>query len=141
MTIVMRFEGVVTNPFTSVMAQNLLRDLAQVQLNWARRLQARVAIYPATRPGQIYIRTYVFRDNWDIVPPRLQGSALVTELNNDTGYAKYVVGDDIGNWQNQAYHAGRWYLFRKEVEASEPQLNLETQAAINKALAPARITP
>jgi hypothetical protein len=65
----------------------------------------------------------------------------VTDLVNDTPYAIFVVGDDVGNLQNQAYHAGRWYLFRREVERSEAQLIAEAQAALNRVLAPARITP
>lgn len=141
MPVVMRFDGIVNNPFAGIFAQTLLNELRQVQLNWARRLQAKVVVYPAERPNQQYIRTFEFRDNWDIVPPVIQSGDMITELNNDTSYGRYVVGDDVGDWQNQAYHAGRWYLLRKEVEASEPQLRADAQAAINRVLAPARITP
>lgn len=141
MAIEMRFDVLLSNPFVSISAQGILRALQEVQLRWAQRLQARVEQYPARRPDQIYIRTFQFRGAWDIIPPRLQGADLITDLLNDTPYAIFVVGDDVGNMQNQAYHAGRWYLFRREVERSEAQLRQEAQDAINRILAPARITP
>lgn len=141
MAIEMRFEVLLSNPFASISSQSILRALQDVQLRWAQRLQARVEQYPAQRPGQTYVRTFQFRGAWDIIPPRLLGSDLVTDLVNDTPYAIFVVGDDVGNLQNQAYHAGRWYLFRREVERSEAQLRQEAQDALNRVLAPARITP
>lgn len=141
MAINMRFELQFSNPFASIVAPSLLQGLQDVQLRWAERLRARVEQYPARRPNQTYIRTFEFRDAWDIIPPRLQGGSIITDLLNDTLYAIYVVGNEVGNLQNQAYHAGRWYLFRQEVERSEAQLRQEAQDVINRVLAPARITP
>lgn len=136
----MRIDLNIRNPFASIVGAQLLNDLRDVQRRWAERLQAIVERYPPPRGGS-YVRTYVFRDSWTIIPPQLRGGDMITELQNDTPYSIYVVGDDMGNWQNQAYHAGRWYLFRGEVERSEAQLRAEARAVINRALAPARITP
>lgn len=141
MTITMRFEGVVSNPFAAILRGSLLDDLRKVEENWARRLRARVEVYPAQRGGQVYQRTYQFRDAWTVAGPNLVNGDLICDLTNDTPYSIYVVGDDVGNMQNQAYHAGRWYLFRKLVEDSERQFVAEAQAVVNHALAPATIRP
>lgn len=140
MAINMRIEVGVWNPFARLGA-TLIQELRDVQANWAKRLQARVEQYPSERPGQVYIRTFQFRDDWTIIPPRITGGDMITEVLNSTPYAVFVVGNEVGNLQNQAYHAGRWYLFRRVVEDSEAQLRAEAQAAINRVLAPARITP
>lgn len=141
MTITMRFEGVVTNPFASIIQGTLIRELAEVQSRWARRLVVKFQRYPPERPGQLYIRTFTLQENWNIEGPLFAGGDMVTTVLNDTPYVRYVIGDDVGNMQNRAYHAGRWSLFRKEVELSEAELIREAQEVINRNLAPAIITP
>lgn len=136
----MRIDVSSWNPFAGL-SESLIQALRDVQLNWAKRLEARVEQYPARRSGQTYIRTFRFRDEWTIVPPRMVGGDLVTSVISVTPYAVFVIGNEVGDLQNQAYHAGRWYLFRRVVEDSEAQLRAEAQAAINRVLRPATITP
>lgn len=141
MTITMRFDGIVTNPFASIIESTLIQELAEVQKRWANRLMVKFQRYPPERPGQVYVRRFVLRENWKIEGPLFTGGDMVTTVLNDTPYVRYVIGDDIGNMQNRAYHAGRWSLFRKEVELSEAELIREAQAVINRNVAPAIITP
>lgn len=141
MTMSLRFDPVITNPFALISQAGLIRALMDVQQRWADRLLAIVETYPATRPAQVYIRTLFFKDNWKIIPPTYTGSSIETALVNETPYGHFVVGDDVGNLQNQAYHAGRWYLLRTVVQQSEQQLRQEAQDAINRILAPAAIRP
>lgn len=147
MTITMRFDKVVTNPFASIISSTLIRELAEVQKRWADKLVVKFQKYPPERPGQLYIRTFTLQAAWNIEGPQFTGGDMVTTVFNDAedkrgrDYAQYVVGNDIGDMQNQAYHAGRWSLFRKEVELSEAELIREAQEVINRNLAPAIITP
>jgi hypothetical protein len=135
----------VSNPFAAIDLVRLKNELAQVQIAWATRIKTRVQIYPPRREGQFYVRTFVFQESWKISPTYfIGGGDMATDVYVDGAEfpaAKFVVGDEIGNWQNQMYHAGRWYLFRKIIEDSEAQLVAEAQAVINRELAPATITP
>lgn len=76
--------------------------------------------YPKKLPKQKYVRTFTLKNSW-----KKSKSAAATRkgfvITNDATlkgrkYARYVVGDAKGNWQNQKYHKGRWKLFKDVLE-------------------------
>lgn len=89
----------------------LTRELQRYENDWAKGLVGEARIYPPRRRGQTYVRTYRFKRGWRIIPSRFVGSDLVVRVENDTPYARKVVGNDRGLGQS-GYHVGRWFLFR-----------------------------
>jgi hypothetical protein len=70
--------------------------------------------YPPERAGQKYVRTYRFRDSWNV--KKLVSGYTVTTSSK---YANYVVGTPagaIGNGGQAWMHVGRWLLFRDVAE-------------------------
>lgn len=141
MSIQMRLDLDIRNPFATISIPHLYQDLQEVELRWARKLRTIARVYPKPRAGQKYVRMFVFKGSWVIAGPFVAGGDIITDLTNDTPYGPFVVGNAIGSLQNQAYHAGRWYLFRQLVEASAAEFVQDAQAVINRALGPAIITP
>ena len=75
----------------------------------SQEIVKRMKIYPPTRFGQTYVRTYRLRDGWRIIR-KTEGFAGYT-IQNRTPYTKYVVGNAAG--LEQAWmHRGRWPIFR-----------------------------
>ena len=76
--------------------------------------------YPKKLPNQKYVRTFVLKNSWK----KTKSSAVTRKgfvITNDAArkgrkYARYVVGDAKGNWQNQTYHKGRGKLFKDVLE-------------------------
>lgn len=57
--------------------------------------------YPATRPGQVYARTYDLRWGWKV---SAWGDGTAIRITNDVAYAPYVQGVGTQAWM----HKGRW---------------------------------
>lgn len=92
---------------------SLTRELMRYENDWAKGLVDEGRKYPPkrTNPPQKYVRTFRFKRGWRIVPSRFVGGDLVVRVENDTPYARRVVGDDRGVGQS-GFHVGRWYIFR-----------------------------
>lgn len=75
--------------------------------------------YPKKLPNQKYVRTFVLKNSWKKTKSGTTRKGFVITNNaarKGKKYARYVVGDAKGNWQNQKYHKGRWKLFKDVLE-------------------------
>ncbi len=95
--------------------QNLRADIPKIAKNNIenvfKRAVKQMKEYPPERPNQTYIRTYEFKNSWQIIPMATGFKVTNTATRRGTRYPFYVVGDAVG--QGQAWmHVGRWLLFR-----------------------------
>jgi len=76
--------------------------------------------YPKKLPKQKYVRTFTLKRSWKKTKSNATTRKGFIITNNAAlkgrKYARYVVGDAKGNWQNQTYHKGRWKLFKDVLE-------------------------
>lgn len=75
--------------------------------------------YPKKLPKQKYVRTFVLKRSWKKTKTNTTRKGFIISNNaarKGRKYARYVVGDAKGNWQNQKYHKGRWKLFKDVLE-------------------------
>jgi len=68
--------------------------------------------YPPELPDQKYVRTYSFRDAWNVSYSQSAFTIKNFVQQKGVNYAGYVVGNAIGERQ-AGIHAGRWKVFRK----------------------------
>lgn len=89
--------------------------------------------YPKKLPNQKYVRTFTLKNAWKKTKSGTTRKGFVIS-NNATlkgrKYARYVVGDAKGNWQNQKVHAGRWKLFKDVLEKAVLKLKKRIQEKI-----------
>jgi len=71
--------------------------------------------YPAKLPNQVYIRTGLLGRSWKKKKVKAGFEISNNAARKGRPYAKYVVGDKMGN-QQASIHQGRWKLLRDVVE-------------------------
>lgn len=100
-------KGILSNFF-----QGLSKTADETVVDTLRDVVDIMQAYPPERPNQKYIRTYTFRDAWNVT--QLPDAFEIENFAEQNGivYAGWVVGNARGNMQADV-HAGRWKVFKE----------------------------
>lgn len=86
-----------------------------VQKKWAQQAIKRLRQEPPPISDSRYQRTGELGRAWRVDGPHAQSSGIITRIVNDTDYAVYVYGDEVGDGQ-VAVHRGRWVTIPEAID-------------------------
>ncbi len=82
----------------------------------ARRVWQDLPPYPSPPTGSTYRRTGELGRRFTVGEVQVSANSVTVAIGNNTRYAGFVVGPDMGNPHQAWMHKGRWWQLDKEME-------------------------